>query len=71
MSIPMSTKSPAMIEQLEKFFPGTKAAISDGKCPLCRKTITSFRDLLSEREYAISGMCQSCQDDIFNENDEC
>lgn len=31
----------------------------------CGKPITPFRDQVSENEYLISGLCQSCQDDIF------
>ena len=45
-------------------------------CPTCGKPPTDtgangwgqvfqFRDLLSAREYAISGMCQACQDGVF------
>jgi hypothetical protein len=43
-----------------------------GMCPFCQKpvTIEDFRDDLSRREFQISGMCQSCQDDIFKETDE-
>jgi hypothetical protein len=29
--------------------------------------IFAFRDLLSAREYEISGMCQKCQDETFKE----
>lgn len=29
-----------------------------------------FRDTLSVREYRISGMCQACQDDVFNVNED-
>jgi len=36
-----------------------------GGCMTCNNTCLSFRDQLSEREYKISGMCQSCQDDTF------
>lgn len=28
-----------------------------------------FRDPVSEREYTISGMCQSCQDEVFSRED--
>lgn len=27
-----------------------------------------FRDEVSRREYAISGLCQKCQDDVFKED---
>ena len=31
---------------------------------------TSFRDDVSRKEYAISAMCQSCQDDVFGVSDD-
>jgi hypothetical protein len=52
---------------LESVFPGTVKAIDNNQCPLCQAEITSFRDAESEREYEISGMCQSCQDKTFRE----
>jgi len=42
--------------------------ITEGTCVSCDTTgivATSFRDDISKKEYSISGMCQSCQDDIF------
>ena len=38
-----------------------------GKCTICRRPIkrNDFRDELSKRIYGISGMCQQCQDEIF------
>ena len=36
-------------------------------CVICHKPITGFKDELSRREYEISGMCQECQDKIFEE----
>jgi hypothetical protein len=54
--------------------------ISEGECMSCDSTgivATSFHDDISRKEYAISGLCQSCQDDVFghgepdeDENDE-
>ena len=42
--------------------------VEAGFCPICEKRILtgSFRDALSEREFQISGMCQECQDSIFD-----
>jgi len=34
-------------------------------CAFCGKPITGFRDVLSEKEYRISGLCQECQDGVF------
>lgn len=37
-------------------------------CVWCKKSLTPFRNQISEREHQISGMCQSCQDDTFGED---
>ena len=42
--------------------------IHGGNCMCCDTTgiiATSFRDDISRKEYAISGMCQKCQDSVF------
>ena len=43
--------------------------IASGDCLTCDEArdlkATSFRDDISRKEYSISGMCQSCQDDVF------
>ena len=41
----------------------------EGKCPFCGKDMTnpSFRDVQSKKEFEISGLCQSCQDEYFRE----
>ena len=39
------------------------------KCILCGNEIKEFRDQLSIREFVISGMCQKCQDSVFNDAD--
>ena len=42
--------------------------ISEAFCVSCDSegnNAASFRDDISRKEYAISGMCQSCQDDVF------
>jgi hypothetical protein len=48
--------------------------ISEGICVTCDEArdlkATSFRDDISRKEYSISGMCQSCQDDVFGHEDE-
>ena len=40
-------------------------SLNRGDCPCCSKPITEFRDALSRKEYAISGMCQECRDSVF------
>ena len=41
---------------------------AEGICPFCGKLIQieEFRDELSKKEFALSGLCQSCQDDFFD-----
>lgn len=34
-------------------------------CVFCGKPATTFKDERSQREYNISGLCQSCQDETF------
>jgi hypothetical protein len=45
------------------------ASIAAGNCvkpPFgCDQPVREFTDDLSRREYAISGLCQSCQDTVF------
>ena len=46
--------------------------ISGGTCVSCDAEgiiATSFSDDLSRKEYSISGLCQSCQDDVFGHDD--
>jgi hypothetical protein len=41
--------------------------IEDGRCPSCKKLIAEipFRDVISKKEHKISGLCQLCQDKVF------
>ena len=43
--------------------------IEGGKCPICKKIIKveDFSDELSVGEYALSGLCQQCQDAFYEE----
>jgi len=44
-------------------------SVEAGNCPFCKQPIdlNSFRDQLSKKEFNISGLCQSCQDKIFDD----
>jgi hypothetical protein len=48
-------------------FESALIAIDAGLCPLCDRSIedTPFKDALSLKEFKISGLCQICQDSIF------
>lgn len=45
---------------------------TQGRCPTCEEDIDAeeFKDDLSYKEYQISGMCQSCQDMVFDDISE-
>ena len=51
-----------------------QTCIEEGICITCDDAkgikATSFRDDISRKEYAISAMCQSCQDDVFGVSDD-
>ena len=65
-------KSPELMAAINSLIPKfitREYAISEGLCVLCPTEgieISSFTDDLSVREYQISGMCQVCQDAIWN-----
>ena len=41
--------------------------VEHGFCATCGKPVSNdWQDELSQREYKISGMCQVCQDSVFN-----
>lgn len=45
--------------------PAAPLLVLRGFCPLCSAEVTELRDDLSLREFGISGLCQSCQDQTF------
>ena len=57
------------INQLIKQVTGKdrEQTILESKCMTCDDPDTRFRDGLSVREYTISGMCQRCQDGVFDD----
>lgn len=55
-----------ILEKLSRNFEVPRSlAFSQGSCVMCSGEAKEFRDSASKREYKISGMCQSCQDDFF------
>ena len=45
------------------------ARVESRLCPFCKMPVTDedFRDELSRKESRISGLCQTCQDEIFGQ----
>ena len=75
-TIQPSFKAPQMDDALTSLFGvDRQQTIRDGECISCDAEgiiASSFSDDISKKEYSISGMCQSCQDDLFgaDEDDE-
>jgi len=47
-------------------------AVHAGNCPFCKKPVNveDFKDAISRREFAKSGICQPCQDSFFDQGEE-
>jgi hypothetical protein len=68
-----SDKEDVMNQDLMKqLFPEEVKAVTEKRCPLCKKEVRveDFKDSLSQKEFIISGLCQSCQDGYFEEEEE-
>ena len=65
----MSEKSPQIEKLLDTFAADVFGTKRDGsQCVTCGSTKVKpedFRDDLSRKEFEISKMCQSCQDNVF------
>jgi len=59
-----------MKELMKKFFPAMMARREDGLCPFCSKLIKPEEefegDALGLKEFGISGLCRSCQAEMFD-----
>ncbi|WP_094226953.1 hypothetical protein [Methanolobus psychrotolerans] len=54
-------------------YPGIQELVNARKCPQCEATIDpdkEFRDGRAMNEYMMTGLCQACQDKIFEDGDE-
>lgn len=57
-------------EQLKAFgFDKEIENVENQRCPFCGREIhmEDFRDSISRKEFRISGLCQACQDEMFEE----
>lgn len=72
MAVP-SNKSAAIEQLIDGLNPSglhRTDSIKMDMCSWCGGEAKSFKDRLSQKEYTISGMCQSCQDSVFKDEDE-
>ena len=61
----MNESGEARVELLGKL-KSFDSRVSEDGCNACPKEYPlSFRDMLSYREFKISGLCQKCQDEVF------
>lgn len=58
-----------MIDGIMADYTLARAKVVMGQCPFCNLDVTDdgFRDETSRREFNISGLCQCCQDEFFDE----
>lgn len=65
-----SKKHPEVDEFLRDLFgKDRRMMIENNLCMMCDNAAFAFRDDLSRKEYSISGLCQSCQDKAFGEDE--
>lgn len=61
-----STKAPQIEQALNSILGGNRIdSIIRDTCVFCKSPATEFKDELSKKEFSISGICQTCQDEIF------
>lgn len=64
-------KSPGIENLLTKMAGVSRQdAAAQRVCTMCKGPAEKFTDELSKKEYQISGLCQACQDKIFNSGEE-
>ena len=51
---------------ISELFPKETKNRSEGLCATCGNTPGDFKDEISEKEFKITGMCQACQDGLFD-----
>lgn len=63
----MTLQKPDTNKPLFQLFPEKVKLVQESKCTTCKRPIKEedFRDVLSKKEYTVSGICQKCQDKVF------
>lgn len=70
-TIPMQTFTDDLTKRI--YGKSNTDALSTDTCLSCNKAVTEkseFKNERSRREYTISGLCQTCQDEVFNSKEE-
>ncbi len=64
-------KTSAMNDALENIFKNNRIdKINADVCVFCGKPAVEFKDEISRIEFGISGLCQKCQNVVFNPDEE-
>tara|TARA_Y100000310_G_C20244331_1_gene606082 strand:+ start:33 stop:245 length:213 start_codon:yes stop_codon:yes gene_type:complete len=64
-------KDPRLDKMLTNVFGiDRKGSITNNTCVSCKEEALVFTDDISQKEYTISGLCQSCQDQVFGGSNE-
>lgn len=58
---------PGPFRPADLLFPDRRNSIENNICDFCKRPAESFRDGISKKEYSISGLCQHCQDSVFDQ----
>ena len=59
---------PDLSKPIFAMMPEMANRVINGQCTFCAHYLTEFRDELSKKEYSVSGMCQTCQDETFGDD---
>jgi len=67
LAAPFTNDTPAPTTPADVFYPEARRLREQGKCPACELDVgeRAFTDTLSVAEFQISGLCQRCQNAVF------
>jgi len=66
-----SYKAPGINDLLDHLSGTSRVqSITSDVCVFCQTAVGEFDNALSQKEFTISGMCQTCQNDFFNPDDD-
>jgi len=70
-TMPFEDKAPNIQEMIKNYAPNERAFSYSNQCAWCGKKgieESSFRNASSVKEFKISRLCQTCQDEVFGED---
>ena len=60
---------PDLSKPIFSMMPELADRVINGVCTYCVEPLTLFKDELSKQEYGITGMCQACQDKVYEKEE--